>query len=357
MANFTFNITQAPAFVAMGGSPTIACGASATLNAVVSGGFSPYTYAWPGGTIGNSLVVQPTSATIYDLEVTDACGNEATATFNVDLLAPAPLNMTVQGQNSVTEACTTANINLGRPQGAQGPLTVELSFAGSATPGVDYEMSPQQLIPEGSSNIVLVFEAVEDGQAEDGEEAVITASFTDQCGRTVTSTVTLTILDAPLINIASNSNETVPCSLDSIPLVAMAEGGVGSLTYSWNTGVLGPVAYAGSLVGGTYIVTATDACGRSASASTTISVDCDIVVPNVFTPNNDGTNDRFEIEGILSAKNTVKVFNRWGQVVFEANNYRNNWAATGLPEGTYFYEVVVEGHEKPYTGDLTIMRN
>ncbi|HRF82247.1 MAG TPA: gliding motility-associated C-terminal domain-containing protein, partial [Flavobacteriales bacterium] len=112
-----------------------------------------------------------------------------------------------------------------------------------------------------------------------------------------------------------------------------------------------------TLVGATYVVTATDDCGRSASASSIVTVECDIVIPNVFTPNNDGQNDRFVIEGILSTTNTVKVFNRWGQVVFEANNYRNNWAASGVPEGTYYYEVIVDRHDKPYTGHLTILRN
>ena len=64
-----------------------------------------------------------------------------------------------------------------------------------------------------------------------------------------------------------------------------------------------------------------------------------------------------QIEGILSTTNTVKVFNRWGQLVFETNNYRNNWGAVGVPEGTYFYEVIVDRHDEPYTGHLTILRN
>jgi len=68
-----------------------------------------------------------------------------------------------------------------------------------------------------------------------------------------------------------------------------------------------------------------DACGVSRSITVEVDVDCEIVVPNVFSPNNDGMNDRFEIEGIRSKTNTVRIYNRWGQKVFEANNYKNQW--------------------------------
>ena len=88
-----------------------------------------------------------------------------------------------------------------------------------------------------------------------------------------------------------------------------------------------------------------------------MEVDCEIFIPNVFSPNGDGQNDRFEIEGIQSRQNTVRIFNRWGQVVFEANNYRNTWDGRNVPDGTYFYEVVVEGGEGPFTGHLTILNN
>lgn len=356
VANFNFTITQAPALVTVGASPNIACGASATLNGVATGGYAPYTFEWTGGTVGPTLVVSPTTASIYTATVTDDCGNTAQATFNVDLLPPPPINMAIQGPSTVTEACGSTNINIIRPLGIQGDLVVNLSFAGTTTNGEDFDQPLQRTIGADLLNLVFPFEPLEDGVADDGETAIITASFTDACGRTVTASVTITILDAPLITV-STENFTVPCAEDSIMLTAFASGGFGTLDIQWNTGASGPVAYANTLVGATYVVTATDDCGRSASASSIVTVECDIVIPNVFTPNNDGQNDRFVIEGILSTTNTVKVFNRWGQVVFEANNYRNNWAASGVPEGTYYYEVIVDRHDKPYTGHLTILRN
>ncbi|MCB0766602.1 MAG: gliding motility-associated C-terminal domain-containing protein [Flavobacteriales bacterium] len=239
----------------------------------------------------------------------------------------------------------------------QGALTLDMTFTGTTTNGVDFDQPLQRVIPDGVLNIQVPFEPLEDGVDDDGETAIITASFTDACGRTVSASVTITILDAPEILVTTSGDQVVECSPDSIAIMATASGGFGGLDLTWSTGAEGSVAYGSTELGATYVVTATDACGRTATASATIIVECDIIVPNVFTPNNDGQNDRFVIEGITSTTNTVKVFNRWGQVVFEANNYRNNWAAIDVPDGTYFYEVVVDRHDKPYTGHVTILRN
>ena len=353
---FEFNIQEAPALIAVGGSTTIACGASTTLTANVTGGYTPYTYEWPDQSTGNTLVVSPTAATTYQLEVTDTCGTRAVATFEVGLLPPPPINVSLLGPNTITEACESTTINIIRPISVQGEITLDLSFAGG-TNGVDFDMPAQRTIPDGVLNLQVPFQPLEDGVSDDGEATVVTVSFTDPCGRTVSGSVTITTLDAPEILVSSTGDMLVECSPDSIPMTATASGGYGGLSLSWSTGAIGPEAYGSGMLGNTYVVTATDACGRTATASTTIIVDCEIIVPNVFTPNNDGQNDRFVVEGIMSTTNTVRIFNRWGQVVFEANNYRNNWGANGIPEGTYFYEIVVERHDKPYTGHLTILRN
>lgn len=61
-------------------------------------------------------------------------------------------------------------------------------------------------------------------------------------------------------------------------------------------------------------------------------------IPNLITPNGDGKNDRFEIKGFARFISIeLRVFNRWGDLVFNQVNYDNNWSAEGLSEGTYFY--------------------
>ncbi|WP_410221394.1 gliding motility-associated C-terminal domain-containing protein [Pedobacter sp.] len=68
-----------------------------------------------------------------------------------------------------------------------------------------------------------------------------------------------------------------------------------------------------------------------------------LTVPNLFTPNGDGTNDAFEIRGLeMFATNDIVIVNRWGNEVFRATNYKNNWTGEGLNEGTYYYVLRVK---------------
>lgn len=65
-------------------------------------------------------------------------------------------------------------------------------------------------------------------------------------------------------------------------------------------------------------------------------------IPDVMTPNGDGMNDFFEIEGIdRFPQNELYVYNRWGREIYSATDYSNEWDATfngvAVPNGTYFY--------------------
>ncbi|MDX2189863.1 MAG: S8 family serine peptidase [Bacteroidota bacterium] len=63
---------------------------------------------------------------------------------------------------------------------------------------------------------------------------------------------------------------------------------------------------------------------------------------NVITPNGDGINDQFVIEGCINIVGEInlKIFNRWGTIVYESNNYKNNWNGENLPDGVYFYSIL-----------------
>lgn len=64
-----------------------------------------------------------------------------------------------------------------------------------------------------------------------------------------------------------------------------------------------------------------------------------IEIPNVFTPNGDGVNDLFVINGIEHCdKRLLIVKNQKGETVFQSNRYDNNWDGTNLPDGSYFYQ-------------------
>ena len=93
----------------------------------------------------------------------------------------------------------------------------------------------------------------------------------------------------------------------------------------------------------------------------------ELIVYNEFTPNNDGFNDFFTIGGILNYSSTVKIYNRNGNTVFEANNYQNNWdgianvsgvlkSGERLPSGTYYYVINIPELQRNLTGWIQLAR-
>ena len=93
---------------------------------------------------------------------------------------------------------------------------------------------------------------------------------------------------------------------------------------------------------------------------------CDLFLPNTFTPNNDQVNDSWIIDGIFQEEyqdNTVRIHDRWGQLVWEANGYDNvstvwtgqNSDGTDLPDGTYFFELTLNVGD-PVRGHINIIR-
>ena len=95
------------------------------------------------------------------------------------------------------------------------------------------------------------------------------------------------------------------------------------------------------------------------TATVTITVVNPLKIPNVFTPNGDGNNDRFEIIGIEGFDRiSVVVVNRWGNEVYRNENYDNNWDGGGLNEGTYYYLIVTHrgGVQERHTGWVLIKK-
>ncbi len=106
-------------------------------------------------------------------------------------------------------------------------------------------------------------------------------------------------------------------------------------------------------------------------------------IPNVFTPNGDGINDTFIISldggsddpgnsGTRGGKheydrykplNTyyqssdLVIFNRWGRIVYQSNNYQNDWDGGNLPDATYFYVLKCHGQQADatYRGSVAIV--
>ena len=129
----------------------------------------------------------------------------------------------------------------------------------------------------------------------------------------------------------------------------------GILTYSPNQGECGVDSFSYQI---------SDSLGQTSIANIVITIVCDkVLVFNGISPNGDGKNDTWHILGIEQfPENEVRVFNRWGNQVFEQTGYTNanawdgTWNGKDLPDGTYFYILNLGGLSGKLEGYLQVLR-
>jgi gliding motility-associated-like protein len=111
----------------------------------------------------------------------------------------------------------------------------------------------------------------------------------------------------------------------------------------------------------TYTLTVTGTGGCIYNDDISVKVLKFPIIPNTFTPNNDGINDTWIIDHISDYKNVrVQVFNRYGQPVYENVGYSKPWDGTmkgkALPFGTYYYIIEPGNGRQPATGFVTLIK-
>ncbi|MDQ6608382.1 MAG: gliding motility-associated C-terminal domain-containing protein, partial [Bacteroidota bacterium] len=85
------------------------------------------------------------------------------------------------------------------------------------------------------------------------------------------------------------------------------------------------------------------------------------VIPNAFSPNNDGINDVWNIRYLNTYANaSIEVYNRYGSLVFRSIGYNKPWDGTyngnQLPVGVYYYIVDPKNGRQKMSGSVTILR-
>jgi gliding motility-associated-like protein len=86
-----------------------------------------------------------------------------------------------------------------------------------------------------------------------------------------------------------------------------------------------------------------------------------LTIPNIFSPNGDGIEDTWVIEGIKNYPNcVVQLFNRWGDLLFYSTGYGIPWDGTyqgqNVPVGTYYYVVDLKNGGAFLGGYVTVLR-
>ncbi len=86
-----------------------------------------------------------------------------------------------------------------------------------------------------------------------------------------------------------------------------------------------------------------------------------LIIPNAFTPNNDGQNDLWNIEGLENyPEATLEIYNRWGSLVYQSSQPIEQWDGyrdnQPMPVHTYYYILNLGDGTDPYTGSVTLIR-
>lgn len=110
-------------------------------------------------------------------------------------------------------------------------------------------------------------------------------------------------------------------------------------------------------------ITDFNGCKDTLGVTVTVIASDDPIIPDLYTPNNDGVNDFWEVNflQVIDEEHTVEIYSRGGLRVFYTENYTNNWNGTHfktgalLPDGTYYYLIRLSSGTE-YKGPVTIKR-
>ena len=137
----------------------------------------------------------------------------------------------------------------------------------------------------------------------------------------------------------------------------------------WSTGATGLSIKVAPVETTTYTVTVTDRDGCTAVDQVTVEVrrarcdETDVYLPNAFTPNGDGNNDRLFVRSNFIDEMELIIYNRWGQQVFRTTDQSVGWDGTfegkELPPDAYAYYlrvICVNAVEYRKKGNVNLIR-
>ena len=410
--NVTVTVSGSPLIILPTASPNIICdGQSITLSANVTGGTGNYTYTWnsvPSGFNSSSATAtdSPHVNTVYYVTVNDGFNN-STSRVSVTVY-PTP----VASASNTGAYCEGEQIQLNALGGTNyvwsGPLSyssvsqnpqlvnstiymsgtyiVTVSNAYSCTSvantTVTVNEKPVASIstngpycygdtiklfvnsastylwtgPNGFSSNLQNPEILNSSPSQSETYSVV---ITNSNGCSDSSQVDVSYPNAIVVSGASVIDQTE--HLGNVDITV--SGGISPYTYIWSNGY--QTEDISDLISGNYIVTVTDSL--QCYSVSNFKIDIPLIIPSVITPNNDGTNDNFEITNIgVYANIEVEIFDRWGDKIFifkgtgiqyydASNRWNGKYKGKDLPMGSYMYIVKLDDI-KPVTGVVSIIR-
>ena len=311
-------INPAPVVVSIYGGVTVCSGSSTVLNASASGGTPGYSYLWSNFITTDSIVVLEiytnTSFTVNAADMNGCTG------YNSASISVIPLP---------TVLCENVTVCYGNSAG--------LTASGASF----YSWSPATGLNTTSGTNVTVSVPV-------SASYVITGMSS---GCTDTTTVKVSVIALPAITISDD--------VIIEPGVSITLNATGGSSYEWSPSdglscitCQNPVADPRETTLYYLIVTDDYGCTSTDSVLVTIQKYTLLFVPNSFTPNEDNQNDIFLASGSLITNFEMKIFDRWGELLFTSNDMNKGWDGKYknnlLQEDMYVWQINYQDKDKNY---------
>ncbi|WP_214228999.1 gliding motility-associated C-terminal domain-containing protein, partial [Pedobacter sp. B4-66] len=339
-------------------------GSSATLS-VSNPQTNGVTYKWYTTAIGGTAVGTGTTfttpavtatVTYYVEASTASCVSTGRTAVKVNA-SPIPTAPTaIDGVNGPLCSGTTATLSVTNPDAA-----LTYSWYTVATGGTSIAQGVTFTTPALTTTTTYYVES----------------SNATGCTSTTRTSVVVTVLsklDAPVVTVKENKATEITFQWNPIPGATAYEVSLDN-GVTWVSPTTGPAGTT-HLVAGlkpdqsvTIRVRAKGQLDCQLSDATSLTAKSDnplgntIFVPNTFTPNNDGKNDVLYVYGNTIAKMKLRVYNQWGQFIYESLNIQNGWDGTYKgdiqPNGVYVYFLEAEFNDGTKTtkkGTITLLR-
>lgn len=296
-----------------------------SITVSTAGGLSPYLYSINGGLPQSGSTFTGLGAGSYSITVSDASGCLST----VDVVLNEPSALTVNAGTDQTSC-----------------IDEDVSFTASASGGT----SPYQYQwSNGTSGTGIT--------VQPGVNTAYTVTVTDDNGCTASDVVNLTVVDYPVAsayNSVSSGYEPLQVTFDNL------SSNADSYLWNYGDGVQQPLSNNSSVTHvytqpGDYTVILTASNGYCSDTWTTIITVIPypplvINVPNVFTPNNDLSNDEYLIYTENASEMEVNIFNRWGNHIKTLTELDKGWDGkingNEAEDGVYYMTYRIVGLDK-----------